>query len=154
MNIDDKNNYDICPEARDIDGVYVQVVRKGNKIFRCFSDLSINEQKSFIEKLDKGGLERLCLLMTHTLRDIADSLNLYGNTAVNEDKVVCSYKPLWKLLIDKGIRKSDFIKKAEISQYTITQMNKGKKIQPIVVERICTTLGCTPKDIMEFEAME
>ena len=107
-----------------------------------------------MEKLDKEGLERLCLMMTHTLRDIADSLNLYGNTAVNEDKVICSYKPLWKLLIDKGIRKKVFIKNAEISQYTLTQMNKGKKIQPIVVERICATLGCTPKDIMEFETME
>lgn len=129
-------------------------MRKGNKLFRCFSDLTINEQKSFMEKLDKEGLERLCLLMTHTLCDVADSLNLYGNTAVNEDKVVCSYKPLWKLLIDKGIRKSDFLKRAEVSQYTLTQMNKGKKIQPIVVERVCATLGCTPKDIMEFEATE
>lgn len=154
MKIDDVKEYDFCPETRDLDGIYVQVVRKGKKTYRCFSDLSINEQKAFMSKLNKEGLERLCLLMTHTLRDVADCLNLYGNSATDEDRVICSYKKLWKLLIDKGLKRSEFAKKAEISQYTLVQMNKGKRIQPIVMERICATLGCTPNDIMEFDSIE
>ena len=89
-----------------------------------------------------------------TLRDIADGLNLYGDRAIEDDQVIISYKKLWKLLIDKDLKRREFAEKAGISDYTLVQMNKGKKIQPVIIERICSTLGCTPNEIMEFETIE
>ena len=39
--------------------------------------------------------------------------------------MVVSYKKLWKLLIDRDLKKKDLAKKAGISDYTITKMGKG-----------------------------
>ena len=150
----DKKQYEEYPETRDLDGLYIQVLRRGNRVFRCFTDLSIKEQTDFLKGLDTEALVRTCLLMTHTLRDIADSLNLYGDRAVEDDQVIISYKKLWKLLIDKDLKRREFAEKAGINDYTLVQMNKGKKIQPVIIERICSTLGCTPNEIMEFETIE
>lgn len=150
----DTKQYEEYPETRDLDGLYIQVLRKGNRVFRCFTDLSIKEQTDFLKGLDNEALVRTCLLMTHTLRDIADSLNLYGDRAIEDDQVIISYKKLWKLLIDKDLKRREFAEKAGISDYTLVQMNKGKKIQPVIIERICSTLGCTPNEIMEFETIE
>lgn len=61
-----------------------------------------------------------------------------------------SYKRLWKLLIDRDLKKKDLIDMAGISHYVISKMNKGENITVEVVGRICRTLDCTPNDIMEF----
>lgn len=61
-----------------------------------------------------------------------------------------SYKRLWKLLIDKDMKKKDLEKKAGISNYVISKMNKGENITVDIVGRICHALDCTPNDIMEF----
>ena len=39
-----------------------------------------------------------------------------------------SYKRLWKLLIDKDLKKKDLIKKAGISNYTLNKLNKGETV--------------------------
>ena len=61
-----------------------------------------------------------------------------------------SYKRLWKLLIDRDLKKKDLIDMAGISPYVISKMNKGENITVEVVGRICRALDCTPNDIMEF----
>lgn len=61
-----------------------------------------------------------------------------------------SYKKLWKLLIDKDMKKKDLEKAAGISNYVISKMNKGKNITVDIVDRICGALDCTPNDIMKF----
>ena len=61
-----------------------------------------------------------------------------------------SYKRLWKLLIDRDLKKKDLIDMAGISHYVIFKMNKGENITVEVVGRICRALDCTPNDIMEF----
>ena len=61
-----------------------------------------------------------------------------------------SYKRLWKLLIDRDLKKKDLIDMAGISHYVISKMNKGENITVEVVGRICRALDCTPNDIMEF----
>ena len=57
-----------------------------------------------------------------------------------------SYKRLWKLLIDRDMKKKDLAEKANLSNYTINKMNKGDN----VLVKICTVLGCTFDDIMEM----
>ena len=60
-----------------------------------------------------------------------------------------SYKPLWKLLIDRDIKKKDLCKMAGISPATITKMGKGGQISTSVLEKICSALNCSLNDIME-----
>ena len=60
-----------------------------------------------------------------------------------------SYKKLWKLLIDKDIKKKDLSTMAGISPATITKMGKGGHVTTEVLLRICTALGCNIEDIME-----
>lgn len=65
-----------------------------------------------------------------------------------------SYKPLWKLLIDKGIKKSDLHDITGVSQSTITKLTKGENVNTEVLERICIALKCGIEDIVEVKNME
>lgn len=61
-----------------------------------------------------------------------------------------SYKKLWKMLIDKELKKKDLEKLAGVSHYTINKLNKGENITTDVLEKLCKALNCTASDIMEF----
>lgn len=61
-----------------------------------------------------------------------------------------SYKKLWKLLIDKDLKKKDLEKMAHISNYTITKLSKGENVTVEIIGKICKALNCTADDIMEF----
>lgn len=63
-----------------------------------------------------------------------------------------SYKKLWKLLIDKDMKKKDLETKAGISHYTINKLNHGDNITTDVLAKICIALDCTVDDIMEILA--
>ena len=60
-----------------------------------------------------------------------------------------SYKKLWKLLIDKDMKKKDLAEKAGISTYTINKLNRGDNVTTDVLVRICKALECDVADIME-----
>ena len=61
-----------------------------------------------------------------------------------------SYNRLWKLLIDKNMRKKDLGKLAGISSASIAKLGKGANITTDVLLRICETLDCNLDDIMEI----
>ena len=61
-----------------------------------------------------------------------------------------SYKKLWKLLIDKDMKKSDLERKAKITHYALSKLYQGKDVSTEVLGKICETLNCTIDDIMEF----
>ena len=61
-----------------------------------------------------------------------------------------SYKKLWKLLIDKDIKKKDLCAQAGISSATITKMGKGGHVTTEVLLKICTALECKMEDIVEI----
>ncbi|MBO5568780.1 MAG: helix-turn-helix transcriptional regulator [Clostridia bacterium] len=61
-----------------------------------------------------------------------------------------SYKPLWKLLIDKEMSKKHFMEVTGISKSTVIKMNKGENVSMEVLERICKTLHCDITDIISF----
>ena len=61
-----------------------------------------------------------------------------------------SYKKLWKLLIDKDIKKKDLIDRAKISPATVTKMGKNGHVTTEVLLKICTALECQVDDIMEI----
>ena len=62
---------------------------------------------------------------------------------------VC-YKKLWKLLIDKDMKKKDLCALAGISSASVTKMGKGGHVTTEVLAKICTALDCTLDDIMEI----
>lgn len=61
-----------------------------------------------------------------------------------------SYKKLWKLLIDKDMKKKDLAEKANLSTYTINKLNRGENVNTDTLAKICRALGCTFDDIMEI----
>ena len=62
-----------------------------------------------------------------------------------------SYKKLWKLLIDKDMKKSDLIKAADISGYTLNKLVNGKTVTSETLMKICVALDCGFDDIMEID---
>ena len=60
-----------------------------------------------------------------------------------------SYNKLWKMLIDKNMKKSDLRDQAGISSSSIAKLGKGENITTDVLLRICETLHCRVEDIME-----
>ncbi len=62
---------------------------------------------------------------------------------------VC-YKKLWKLLIDKDLKKKDLCAIAGISSASVTKMGRGGTVNTVVIEKICTALNCDVGDIMEI----
>jgi DNA-binding Xre family transcriptional regulator len=65
-------------------------------------------------------------------------------------RMAVSYKKLWKLLIDKDIKKKDLSAKAGVSPATITKMGKNGHVTTEVLLKICTALNCGIDDIMEI----
>ena len=61
-----------------------------------------------------------------------------------------SYKKLWKLLIDKDMKKKDLCAQAGISSATVTKMGKNGHVTTEVLLKICTALNCQIEDIMEI----
>ncbi len=64
-------------------------------------------------------------------------------------KRVC-YKRLWKLLIDRDMKKKDLCALAHISPASVTKMGKSGHMSTAVLEKICITLGCRLDEIIEI----
>lgn len=61
-----------------------------------------------------------------------------------------SYKKLWKLLIDKDMKKKDLCAAAGISHASMAKLGKNENITTDVLVKICTALQCDIGDIMEL----
>ena len=60
-----------------------------------------------------------------------------------------SYNKLWKLLIDKGMTKTQMRLKADISTTTLAKLGKNETGSMEVLLRICKVLDCNVGDIMD-----
>ena len=61
-----------------------------------------------------------------------------------------SYKKLWKLLIDRDMKKKDLEAASGISHYVMNKMSRGEDISTEAVRKICKALDCRPDEIMDF----
>lgn len=61
-----------------------------------------------------------------------------------------SYKKLWKMLIDKEMKKSDLEREAHLTHYSLSKLTKGQDVSTEVLYKICSALDCEISDIMEF----
>jgi DNA-binding Xre family transcriptional regulator len=62
-----------------------------------------------------------------------------------------NYKRLWKILIDKDMKKTDLLKVANISSNILAKMNKGENVSMDSLQKICKALECDVGDIVSFE---
>lgn len=61
-----------------------------------------------------------------------------------------NYKKLWKMLIDKGLSKSELIKASKISTNAMARMGKGEDVRLDTLVKICAVLDCKIDDIIEY----
>ncbi|HQA59371.1 MAG TPA: helix-turn-helix transcriptional regulator [Acetivibrio sp.] len=61
-----------------------------------------------------------------------------------------SYKKLWKLLIDKDMKKKDLREAAGISTSSMAKLGKNENVTTDVLVKICKALKCDISDIMEI----
>ena len=60
------------------------------------------------------------------------------------------YNKLWKILIDKKMKKKDLQEAAHITHYQMMTLARNENITTEVIGGICKALGCTPDEIIEF----
>ena len=60
-----------------------------------------------------------------------------------------SYKKLWKLLIDKDMKRKDLREATGISKASMAKLSKNENLTTDVLLRICDALKCDISDIME-----
>lgn len=60
-----------------------------------------------------------------------------------------SYNRLWKLLIDKGMNKTQLIKEAQISTNAMAKLGRNENVRVDVLVKICSILDCTMDDIID-----
>ncbi len=65
-----------------------------------------------------------------------------------------SYNGLWKLLIDKNMKKMDLVEKIGISSSTLAKMSKGAAVSMSIMEKICEELDCDFGDLINYERKE
>lgn len=61
-----------------------------------------------------------------------------------------SYIKLWKLLLDKRLKKTDLLSLADISTTTLAKLSKDQPVSMEVMGRICNALSCDIGDVMEI----
>lgn len=61
-----------------------------------------------------------------------------------------SYKKLWKVLIDKDMKKKDLQTAAGISWASVTKLSKSETVSMEVLMKVCKALKCNVGDIMDF----
>lgn len=61
-----------------------------------------------------------------------------------------SYKKLWKLLIDRDMKKRDLCTLAQVSPTSLAKLSKGENVNTDILVRICRALDCDICDIMEI----
>lgn len=65
-----------------------------------------------------------------------------------------SYNKLWKLLIDKGMTKTDLRIKTDMSTSTLAKMSKNEVVSMDIMLRICDVLECNVGDIIDVTKTE
>jgi DNA-binding Xre family transcriptional regulator len=79
-----------------------------------------------------------------------DSFNGIFDSRKRGKTMAISYKKLWKLLIDKDMKKKDLQQLAGISSASITKLGKNENVNTEIIEKICVALQCDVSDIMEM----
>lgn len=61
-----------------------------------------------------------------------------------------NYRRLWKLLIDKGMNRSQLRDAAGISTNAIAKLGRNETVSMETLEKVCCALDCNIEDVVEF----
>lgn len=61
-----------------------------------------------------------------------------------------SYKPLWKLLIDKDMSKKDLMNATGLSKSTMDKMGRSEMVSLDIIDRLCSLFQCRIEDVIEY----
>lgn len=67
--------------------------------------------------------------------------------------MAANYNKLWKILIDKGLKRTDLRELAGISTTTLAKLGKNEYVSMECIEKICLALNCDVGDIMSFSVL-
>ena len=70
---------------------------------------------------------------------------------MEKENIRYNYNGLWKLLIDKKLKKKDLIEGTGLSSSTIAKITSEKPVNLEVLGKICIYLKCNINDIVSFE---
>lgn len=79
---------------------------------------------------------------------------IIGNIERESNHMEISYNRLFKLLIDKGIKKTEFAKIAGLTPGTLAKLSKNQTVSMDSLIKMCKTLNCTFDDIVEIVGEE
>ena len=65
-----------------------------------------------------------------------------------------SYKKLFKLLIDRNMKKKDLCELADISTTSVAKLGKNQNVNTEILDKICEALDCDIFDIVEYVKQE
>ena len=61
-----------------------------------------------------------------------------------------SYKPLYRLLVERDMSKADLMKAAKISPNTMTKIRRNEEVSMTILNKICVALQVSYGDIVEY----
>jgi DNA-binding Xre family transcriptional regulator len=61
-----------------------------------------------------------------------------------------TYKPLFHLLVERGMKRTDLIEKVGISRMTLAKFAKNEYVSGETLEKLCAYFKCQPNDIFEY----
>ena len=73
---------------------------------------------------------------------------------MNETHVKVNYKPMWKLMIDRDISRSDLVEMTQIAPSTFTKMKNNQLVSLDVLGRIAVALDCKLDDLVSISRDE
>ena len=69
---------------------------------------------------------------------------------VSGDEMKISYKKLWKLLIDRDMKKKDLAEQSGVSNASIAKLGRNENVNTDILLKICVALKCDISDILEI----
>ena len=85
------------------------------------------------------------------VKNYSEDLGMNNNQTKLKIIYKMSYKKLWKLLIDRGMKKKDLQKQCDISAASIAKLGKDTSVTTDLLMKICSGLNCNLTDICETE---
>ena len=89
------------------------------------------------------------LLLNSAIAEFNSAYCEMNRFAIGVNDMAVSYKKLWKILIDRDMKKKDLCVAAGISHASMAKLGKNENVTTDVLVKICTALQCDIGDIME-----
>ena len=67
---------DEYPQIMNLDGYKCQVIRKGKELTLCFTDLTLDEQRQYLNSITQEEITELCITFASALRGLCEMFHI------------------------------------------------------------------------------